>query len=37
VGCEVNFHFLLLAEFSAEASHGGGNTQVLQFCRVQLV
>ena len=30
VGCEVNFHFLLLAEFSAEACDGRNKTQVLQ-------
>ena len=33
----VNLHFLLLAEFSAEASHGRSDTQVLQSRRVQLV
>ena len=34
---EVNLHLLPLAEFLAEASHGRSNTQILQFCRVQLV
>ena len=34
---KVNVHFLLLSEFFAEASHGASNTQILQFCRVQLV
>ena len=28
---EVDLHFLLLAEFLAEASHGHSNTQILQF------
>src|SRR5690242_1659927 len=34
---EVDLHFLLLAELSAEASYGSSNTQILQLCRVQLV
>ena len=28
---EVNLHFLLLAEFLAEASHGRSYAQILQF------
>ena len=31
VSFEVDLHFLLLCEFATEASHGDGNTQVLQF------
>ena len=37
VDVEVNLNFLLLGELLAEASDGSSNTQVLQFCRVQLV
>ena len=32
VGSKVNLHFLLLAEFLAEAFHGSSNTHILQFC-----
>jgi len=37
VGMEVYLHFLLLAEFPAEASHGPSNAQILQFCLMQLM
>src|SRR5439155_274735 len=37
VGLEVNLRLLLLAELLAEASHCRSNTQILQFCRVQLM
>ena len=37
MGFELNLHFLPLAEFLAEASHGRRNAQILQFCRMQLV
>src|SRR5438046_6344272 len=37
VALEVNLDFLLLGKLSTEPSHGHSNTQILQFCRVQLM
>lgn len=37
IASEVNLHVLLLAEFPAEALHGGGDSQIFQSCGVQFM
>src|SRR5438270_11058651 len=37
IAFEIDFHMLPLAKFPAEAFHGGGDSQIVQSCRVQFM